>query len=126
MRFLPGDIRIRSGGKLTFISQDDSNETHTLSIVAAADVPGNFGDVFNCGAPGTVCREIFTALGPDRNNPPRVYNAPGSMPGLDARLDTLVVLPGESVSATVSAPAGTTLYFMCALHSWMQGRIIVQ
>ena len=128
MRFLPGDIRIRSGGKLTFRQQDTTQDHHTLTIVDAADIPNNINDVFNCGAPGTVCDEVFTALGnpgPNGPPPPPVYNAPGSMPGLDARLDTLVVGPGESVSATVSAPAGTTLYYMCAIHAWMQGRIIV-
>ncbi|MGI8421234.1 MAG: cupredoxin domain-containing protein [Gaiellaceae bacterium] len=26
----------------------------------------------------------------------------------------------------VSAPAGTTLYFLCAVHPWMQGKIIVK
>jgi hypothetical protein len=25
----------------------------------------------------------------------------------------------------VTAPAGTTLYFMCAVHPWMQAKLVV-
>ena len=45
--------------------------------------------------------------------------------GIDGRLDTLWVLPGESVSAQVTAPAGSTLPYLCAIHPWMQGEIEV-
>jgi plastocyanin len=124
LRFNPGDIRIRTGGTLTLTNSDSTHEPHTLSIVNQDDVPANIDDVFNCGAPDTVCDAIFTLIGPS-DNPPRTVEAPGSMPGLDARLDTLVIFPGESVDAQVSAPAGTTLYYICAIHPWMQGRIIV-
>jgi plastocyanin len=125
LRFIPGDVQIRSGGTLTFETGDATQEPHTLSIVDASDVPSSIDDVFSCGEPGTVCDAIFTLGGPDFP-PQRVIEAPGSMPGLDARLDTLVVLPGESVSAKVTAPSGTTLYFICAIHAWMQGRIVVE
>jgi hypothetical protein len=29
------------------------------------------------------------------------------------------------VSIPVSAPAGTTLHFICGMHPWMQGKIVV-
>jgi hypothetical protein len=29
------------------------------------------------------------------------------------------------IKARVSAPAGTTLRFICAIHPWMQGKLIV-
>jgi hypothetical protein len=125
LRFLPGDITIRSGGTITLRDQDDTGEPHTLSIVSAADVPSTIDDVFGCGAPDTICDAIFQSLGP-ADPPAHVNEAPGSMPGLDARLDTLWVNPGESVNVIVSAPTGTTLYYICAIHAWMQGRIIVQ
>lgn len=123
LRFLPGDIRIRSGGTITLRDQDDTGEPHTFSIADAADIPNTVEDVFNCGAPDTVCDAIFTELG---ENPAAVTEAPGSMPGLDARLDSLWINPGQSVNVVVSAPAGTTLYYICAIHAWMQGRIMVQ
>jgi hypothetical protein len=49
----------------------------------------------------------------------------GGGPGLDARLDTIFLPPGTSISVTVDAPAGATLSFFCAIHAWMQGTITV-
>ncbi|MGH2651068.1 MAG: cupredoxin domain-containing protein, partial [Actinomycetota bacterium] len=46
-------------------------------------------------------------------------------PGLDAPGDSLLLFPGESISASVSAPAGSTLFYLCAIHPWMQGSITV-
>jgi hypothetical protein len=33
--------------------------------------------------------------------------------------------PHKSETVVVSAPPGTRLYFMCAIHPWMQGKIVV-
>ena len=32
---------------------------------------------------------------------------------------------GESIDLTVTAPAGTKLYFMCLIHPWMQAEVDV-
>jgi hypothetical protein len=37
----------------------------------------------------------------------------------------MLVKPGGSVSAPVSAKAGTTLHYICVFHPWMQGVINV-
>ena len=39
--------------------------------------------------------------------------------------DSIVLFPGESFTVQVTAPAGTVLHFMCVIHPWMQGEIIV-
>jgi plastocyanin len=121
-RFSPGQITIGSGETVTFTN--DTTDPHTLTIVDKADVPTDTNAVFNCGAPGTVCNEVFNLFG---GGPPvsQFFNASGA-PGLDGRLDTLLVLPGESISAPVSAPSGSTLYFICVIHAWMQGTLTVQ
>lgn len=46
--------------------------------------------------------------------------------GLDSPGDSLLFFAGESISATVSAPSGTTLYYLCTIHPWMQGSITVR
>lgn len=46
-------------------------------------------------------------------------------PGLDSPGDSLF-FDDESISATVTAPAGTTLLYLCAIHPWMQGEIAVR
>ncbi len=32
---------------------------------------------------------------------------------------------GESIDLKVTAPKGTTLYFMCLIHPWMQAKLVV-
>ena len=48
--------------------------------------------------------------------------------GLDTVGDSIAIQPGahKTISATVSAPSGTRLYFVCAVHPWMQGKIVVK
>jgi hypothetical protein len=49
-------------------------------------------------------------------------------PGLDARGDSLLFGGpfDQAVEAQVTAPAGTTLYYLCVIHPWMQGSIKVR
>lgn len=125
LKFTPGDITIASGETLTLDHGDKTQEPHTLSIVNADEVPATIDDVFNCGAPGTVCDDVFS-LFPGEPPSSMFVNGTGTGAGIDGRLDTLFVLPGDSISETVTAPPGTTLRFMCVIHPWMQGTIHVQ
>jgi hypothetical protein len=47
-------------------------------------------------------------------------------PGLDAPGDSLLFFDDQSVTATVSAPSGARLFYLCAIHPWMQGQITVR
>ena len=120
--FSPGHITIANGENLTF--NNDTDEPHTLSIVDKADLPTDTAGVFNCGAPGTVCDEIFQQFGAEPTSSFFLNVAGGS--GLDGRLDSLFVVPRGSAGVDVTAPSGTTLYYICAIHAWMQGTINVK
>ncbi len=39
--------------------------------------------------------------------------------------DSIILFPGESFTVQVTAPVGTILHFMCIIHPWMQGEIVV-
>jgi hypothetical protein len=82
--------------------------------------------VFECGAPGTLCEEVFNTVGPQITDETQsqFINVAGG-PGLDGRLDTLWLPPGTSITVPVTAPSGTTLSYFCAIHAWMQGSITV-
>jgi plastocyanin len=121
LRFAPGHVVLRSGDTLTFQHADRTDEPHTLSIINADEVPATIDQVFEC----EVCNDVFAIL-PAEPTSSLFVNGPGTGPGIDGRLDTLFVLPGESVSAPVTAPSGSTLHFFCAIHPWMQGRIDVR
>jgi plastocyanin len=119
LRFEPGPLAVSSGDTVRWVNETD--EPHTISVVAKADLPTTIDDVFACG----VCNTIFGAHFPGGpNNPPIAVVNVGSA-GLDAVGDSLWQNPGETVSAVISAPAGSTLHYLCAIHAWMQGTIKV-
>jgi len=125
LRFAPGHLTIGSGETLTLTHGDATDEPHTLSIVNKDEVPGDVDTVFNCGAPGTVCDDVFSEF-PGEPTGSTFVDAAGTGEGIDGRLDTLFIVPGESISEPVTAPSGSTLYFICAIHAWMQGEIDVK
>lgn len=125
LRFTPGHIVVNSGDELTLQHSDRTQDPHTLSIVDADEVPGDIDSVFNCGSPGTICDEVFSLFGQEPAGP-TFMEGPGTDEGIDGRLDSLFVPAGGSISEKVTAEAGTTLSFICAIHAWMQGTIDVK
>jgi plastocyanin len=121
LRFQPGMIKVASGEALTFTHADDTEDPHTVTIVE--DFPGaTLEEIFACGAPGGPCANALAAHSAGGFTP--VVNV--GAPGLDTPGDSLFLFDDQSVTATVSAPSGTTLRYLCAIHPWMQGTIQVQ
>ena len=105
-RFSKSVVRISSGG------------TIRLTNRAKTQLPKSF----DCD----VCGEIFAAHGAGDPNGGLVNPVVDvGAPGYDQPGDSTFVAPHARVSFKVTAPAGTTLHFICAIHSWMQGRIKV-
>jgi plastocyanin len=131
MRFAPGVLTVKSGCTLTFaFATPGQDEGHSLSIVEPSDLPKTTAQMENC----KVCGHIAAGhvehpghpLGP--TNPVVHWVVNVGSPGLDAPGDSIVISPKshKSVVIPVSAPAGTVLHFICGLHPWMQGRIVVK
>jgi plastocyanin len=117
LRFSPGMVNASTGQILTWTHDDMTEAPHTVTIVDQADLPTTLEEVFECPA----CLAALDAHLSGGLNPVVDVGAPG----LDQPGDSLLFFHGESISAEVSAPAGTTLYYLCALHPWMQGSITV-
>jgi plastocyanin len=119
LRFTPGMSKVTSGDELTWTHADNATAPHTVTIVA--EFPDATLDaIFGCGAPGEPCANALAAhavMGP-------VVNV--GAPGLDTPGDSLLFFDDTSISATVTAPSGTTLKYLCAIHPWMQGTIVAQ
>ena len=120
-RFAPEVITIASGTKVTWKHLDTSRDPHTITIVTSKrQLPHDFEGA-NCKA----CQAAEKGHFPNGGRPVAVLNK--GAPGLDRQGDSLLIAPrrGASASAVVSAPAGTTLYYVCIIHPWMQGTIKV-
>jgi plastocyanin len=104
--FVPGTISVHSGSTAQW--QNTTSDPHTVTIVKPGQVPSNFNAVMNC--------KVCASQAPSANV---------GGPGLDAPGDSLFVKPHGTVSAAVTAKAGTTLHYMCIFHPWMQGVIKV-
>jgi plastocyanin len=124
VHFIPGTVLIRSGGTLTL--KNKSEEPHTFSIVAKKDLPRTRRKLNNCGGPGTICEKFFTAHQIDQQGNPTKPVVDIGSPGIDQAGDSFVMEPKKSQTVNVSAKAGTTLYFLCVLHDWMQGQLKVR
>ena len=134
LRWKKDVFAVKSGGTIT-ITNKAHDGPHTFSVVAKKDLPRTAKQIENCGAPGTICRTIAEEHGADPNtdSPPTnlfVENGTGGStpPQVDQPGDSAFIAPNEgaSVTLTVTAKKGTTLYFMCAIHPWMQAKLQVK
>jgi plastocyanin len=131
MRFSPGTVTVKSGANLTFQYGDKEDEPHTLTILSKSQLPKTVDQVMNCHT----CEKYATPhlknpkAEPGPANPIVHWVLEKGKPGLDTVGDSIAIQPDpkhKSITAKVSAPAGTTLYFICAVHPWMQGKIVVK
>jgi plastocyanin len=136
MRFVPGTVAIKSGCALTFdFATRGQSESHSLSIVKESDLPKTTAQLEKCKICPKIASRHLAHAGrpPGPTNPIAHWIVNAGKPGFDIPGDSVVIAeakgapPGhESVTVIVSARAGTTLHFICGLHPWMQGKIIVE
>ena len=136
-RFSPGDFQITSGGVITFENLV-TPDPHTISIVDPSALPTTVGQVFACAGPGTPCGAILATHVPNgfnmqtgQPNPPvlpfvTVEGDPSGFTVSNVQGNSVLIAPGQTVQVAISAPSGTTLHYMCAIHPWMQGTINVK
>jgi hypothetical protein len=121
---------VRSGGTLTIVNLAASDGPHTFSVVRKSDLPRTVAQINNC----KICQTVAKEHGADPNSqaPPKflfVENGTGSTtpPNVDRAGDSAFIAPSQNAKVTLklTAKPGTTLYFMCVIHPWMQAKIIV-
>lgn len=122
---------VKSGGTLHIVNLAADEGPHTFTVVARKDEPRTLAALFTC----KICEKLGKAHGanPNSNAPPKfpfLENGVGQQkpPLVDRPGDSGVTgkgKKGESIDLTVTAPAGTKLYFMCLIHPWMQAEVDV-
>lgn len=132
VRFSPGTITVQSGSTLTLEYGDKGEQDpHTLTIVPKSQLPKTARQIDNCAA----CHKYALphlknpTAPPGPANPIAHFVLNKGQAGLDTVGDSIAIQPDPkhtSVSVKVTAKPGTTLYFLCAVHPWMQGKIVVK
>jgi uncharacterized cupredoxin-like copper-binding protein len=122
---------VPSGGTIHIVNLAANEGPHTFTVVLKKDAPRTGLQVVNC----RICQALAKAHGanPHSNAPPKfqyLENGVGQAtpPSVDKPGDSGVTgkgKKGESIDLTVTAPAGTKLYFICLVHPWMQAELDV-
>jgi len=132
LRWQKDVYQIKSGGTLHIVNKAQDGP-HTFSIVAKKDLPRTVKQINEC----KVCQAIAVAHGVDPSveseaPPPHLWTQNGvgqdTPAEFDGPGDSVFVgpKPGDSADAKITAKKGTKLFFMCAIHPWMQAKVIVQ
>ncbi len=150
--FDPGATYVRSGDTITFTNTfcdpkatcaiSSSGEPHTISLVDAAVLKmldANTTLLFLCSfGPASPCKEIFAAHIPQGpNGPVNILVVASSQPSIfevnGASGNSIAILPkgtilptgpADMIQVTINAQPGS-YHFFCAIHPWMQGKIVV-
>lgn len=126
LHFGPQAVQIKSGGTLTIVNKTDpaAKGPHSFSVVKKSQLPRTANQVENCA----VCGEIAQAHGADPNSPapPSKLVVDVGAAGFDQAGDSIFIGSKGSTPIKISAKKGSVLYFLCAVHPWMQGKVLVR
>lgn len=140
-----------AGGKLKFVAPatvgygdqlEIVNETnpkqvgpHTFSLVTKGSIPNSANARKNCFTPKHICLAIakWHGFNPKTEkisiNPakagPEGWSTMGNATGKKGDSWFTGEKKGATFSQQVTAVPGTTLYFQCAVHPWMHGKVTV-
>ena len=153
-RFKPGTTHVRTGDTIVLTNHSDDVHSFSLvdASLRPTTVEGVFGCGAPGTICGAVLAMHFPG-GPPQGPPPggcapTTDPAAGCIPYVDGGLpsltppgldtattlatngDSVLIAPmgapgSEPISMTVTAAPGTTLAYMCVIHAWMQGKLVV-
>ena len=116
--FSPEKAVVDSGQQLRWEFNDQGQDLHTATIVEQGNLPTDFRETFGCRVCNQALRSHF------EGGLTRKVDVDGDG-GLSAPGDSLFFGPGEDISRQVTAPSDSKLFYLCAIHPWMQGKIVV-
>ena len=132
LRFKPRDVTVKSGSTVKVVNKT-KGEPHTISFVEKKFLPTSFDVAVN--------DKLLEAHQVDPTNeeaPPGVLVVDNGVAvpegGIleadtgftpDVAGDSAFIAPGQNFSFKVTAKKGSRLFYFCAIHPWMQGKIKV-
>jgi plastocyanin len=134
MRFKPTNATVKSGSTVKLLNKSKEPEPHTISFLEKRYLPKQFETPVDAKL-----REAHQVDPNSEDAPPGalvVDNGVAVPEGGTLEVDTMFtptkagdsafIAPGQkSFSFKVTAKKGSKLYFYCAFHPWMQGKITV-
>lgn len=126
---------IVAGEELEVLNQTNAKRVgpHTFSLVTKGSIPKTPKARQSCFTPKHICMAIAHWHGSNGSGPVKVNPVDAGAEGWDT-LGSVTKKgdswfsgskPGASITEKVTAAAGTTIYFVCAIHPWMHGSIKV-
>jgi hypothetical protein len=135
--FFDGPATVNAGDELKIVNNTNPRAVgpHTFSLVRKADLPTSKNQIKACGKKlkgicGAIVRwhDVNVDTGEVGENPVDVGKNGWDQKGSLKRKGDSFVLDrgrGQKFKRPVTAPVGKTLYYICAVHPFMQGKIEV-
>jgi len=132
-----GPESVTVGDQLEIVNKTNPKQVgpHTFSLVTKGSLPKTPKARKGCFAPKKICLAIaiWHGFNPKTEqitkNPakagPAGWSTAGNATGKKGDSWFSGEKKGGHISQEVTAEAGTTLYYMCAVHPWMQGKVNV-
>lgn len=129
-----GPASVAPGDQLEIVNDTNPKQVgpHTFSLVTKGSLPKTPGARKSCFTPKHICLAIATWHGFNPKTEqitkdpvkagPAGWSTAGNATGKKGD-SWFTEKKGETLSQEVTAAAGTTLYYMCAVHPWMQGKV---
>lgn len=128
---------VEYGDQLEIVNETNPKQVgpHTFSLVTKGSIPKTPNARKNCFTPKHICMAIAKWHGFDpktekiTQNPAKAglegWSTMGNATGKKGDSWFTGEKKGASITQQVTALPGTTLYFQCAVHPWMHGKVTV-
>jgi plastocyanin len=130
-RFKPANKTVKSGATVKLVNKAKTEDPHTISFVKKQFLPKQFETP--AMGPLAAAHQF-----PEGGGEPGVMVVDDGQPlaeGATLEVDTMgddktagdsaAFGPGQTFSFKVTAKKGSKLYYFCAVHPWMQGKLTV-
>ena len=130
-----GPKSVKAGSQLRIVNDTDPEQVgpHTFTLVKKAELPTSKQQIKDCEkVKSELCEDVVKAHKADPKTgqvgkPDVDVGKKGWDKSFGKKGDTwFTEQQGESTKRKVSAKPGTTLYYFCAVHPFMQGKIKVK
>lgn len=124
LHFEPFSISVHRGAWVLWKNAAREQTAHTITVVKKKNVPQTKHEVTHCRICALALGHLQNPSDPEHSGIKTLRLNRGKA-GFNEQGDSLLLLPHSSIGVHITARAGRTLHYICAIHPWMQGEIHV-